>query len=40
MMKTIKKPRAQKPGDQLALRSAALPARDPVAYAAVLKMLG
>jgi hypothetical protein len=40
MMKTFKKPRAHKPGSQLALKSATLSSRDPVAYAAALKALG
>ena len=39
-MKTFKKPRAQKSGSQLALKSATLTSRDPVAYAAALKALG
>jgi hypothetical protein len=39
-MKIIKKPKLTRIGERLALRPATLPFRDPVAYAAALKILG
>ena len=40
MMKIIKKPKIRRIAEKLALRPATLTLRDPVAYAAALKILG